>query len=191
MLGSFQKREHGIVTWNGERCIGCRYCAVACPYNIPKFEWEKAFPLVVTGELCNHRIAEGGIPACCEVCPRHAVMYGRYRELLAEAKRRLAEQPNRYYPKIFGERDAGVGRYSTSPLRKCPSRSWACRNWGKSRYQSWCVQFNTASTRGSLRRWCCMWYWVRSCCATARRGAAMVERALPGGGPILTPGSVG
>lgn len=107
MMGSFQKREHGIVTWKGDRCIGCRYCAVACPYNIPKFEWDKAFPLVVKCELCSHRIAEGGIPACCEVCPRHAVIYGSYPELLAEAKRRLAEQPDHYYPKVFGESDGG------------------------------------------------------------------------------------
>ncbi len=107
MMGSFQKREYGIVTWKGDRCIGCRYCAVACPYNIPKFEWDKAFPLVVKCELCNHRIAEGGIPACCEVCPRHAVIYGSYNELLAQARQRVAAQPERYYPKVFGEDDGG------------------------------------------------------------------------------------
>ncbi len=120
MMGSFQKREHGIVTWKGERCIGCRYCAVACPYNIPKFEWDKAFPLVVKCEMCSHRIAEGGIPACCEVCPRKAVIYGRYSELLAEAKRRVAAQPERYYPKVYGEKDGGGTQVLYLTAREVP-----------------------------------------------------------------------
>jgi len=120
MMGSFQKRQHGIVTWKGERCIGCRYCAVACPYNIPKFEWDKAFPLVVKCEMCSHRIAEGGIPACCEVCPRYAVIYGRYTELLDEAKRRLTAEPKRYYPKIYGEHDGGGTQVLYLTAREVP-----------------------------------------------------------------------
>jgi Fe-S-cluster-containing dehydrogenase component len=107
MMGSFQKREHGIVTWKGDRCIGCRYCAVACPYEVPKFEWDKALPKVVKCEMCSHLVAKGQIPACCDVCPRHAVIYGPYPELLSEAKKRLADKPDRYYPKVFGEHDGG------------------------------------------------------------------------------------
>ena len=107
MIGSFQKREFGIVTWDPNRCIGCRYCQVACPYHIPKFEWDEAAPRIIKCELCNHRIAEGKIPACCDVCPRGAVIYGTHKELLAEAKRRLAENPDKYVPKIYGEHDGG------------------------------------------------------------------------------------
>ena len=47
MLGALQKREFGIVTWNPDLCVGCRYCQVACPYNAPKFEWESATPRIV------------------------------------------------------------------------------------------------------------------------------------------------
>ena len=107
MIGSFQKREYGIVTWDPNRCIGCRYCQVACPYHIPKFEWDEAAPRIIKCELCNHRIAEGKIPACCDVCPRGAVIYGTHKELLAEAKRRLADNPDKYVPKIYGEHDGG------------------------------------------------------------------------------------
>ena len=107
MIGALQKREYGIVTWESNRCIGCRYCQVACPYNIPKFEWESANPRIIKCELCNHRLAEGKIPACCEVCPRHAVIYGTREELLAEAKKRLAEHPDKYVPRIYGETDGG------------------------------------------------------------------------------------
>jgi len=45
----------GVVTYDKDACIGCRYCFVACPYNIPKFEWDKAFPQIRKCQLCHHR----------------------------------------------------------------------------------------------------------------------------------------
>jgi len=107
MLGAFKKREFGIVTYNVDLCIGCRYCEVACPYNVPKFQWASATPRMVKCELCNHRLAKGLEPACTEVCPRHAVIFGKRADLLTEARRRLAENPGRYVPKIYGETDGG------------------------------------------------------------------------------------
>jgi Fe-S-cluster-containing dehydrogenase component len=107
MLGSLKKREHGIVTWHGERCTGCRYCGIACPYGVPTYEFEKAWPKVVKCEMCNHRIAKGQQPACCEVCPKQAVIYGKYKDLLADAKERIANNPGLYEPKVFGETDGG------------------------------------------------------------------------------------
>jgi Fe-S-cluster-containing dehydrogenase component len=114
MIGSFQKREYGIVTWDPDRCIGCRYCQVACPFEIPKFQWASATPKIVKCELCNHRLAEGKEPGCTEVCPREAVIYGTHKDLLEEAHRRIAENPARYYtapgdegPRVYGETDGG------------------------------------------------------------------------------------
>jgi len=107
MIGALQKREYGIVTWESNRCIGCRYCQVACSFNVPKFEWESANPRIVKCEMCNHRIAEGKGPACCEVCPRSAVVYGKYTDLLADAKQRLIDHPDRYVDKIYGMDDGG------------------------------------------------------------------------------------
>jgi len=107
MIGALQKRAHGIVTWEKSRCIGCRYCQMACPYNVPKFEWESTNPDIVKCEMCDHLIAQGGQPACCEVCPRAAVIYGDYDALLEDARQRITDNPDRYVPKIFGEKDGG------------------------------------------------------------------------------------
>lgn len=107
MLGALKKREHGIVSWDGTRCVGCRYCQIGCPFGVPAFEWHSANPRIVKCELCRDRLAEGKEPACVEVCPRGAVIYGTRDELLAEAHRRLAAAPGKYIPRVYGEHDAG------------------------------------------------------------------------------------
>jgi Fe-S-cluster-containing dehydrogenase component len=85
----------GAVKYNKDVCIGCRYCQIACPYNVPKFEWDKAFPQIQKCQLCSHRIAQGGYSACCEFCPTGASIYGNVLDLLKEAKRRLSLPPGR------------------------------------------------------------------------------------------------
>jgi Fe-S-cluster-containing dehydrogenase component len=107
MLGAFAKRDHGIVTWDGTRCIGCRYCQIACPFNVPRFQWDRALPEIVKCDMCYERVQAGGQPACTEVCPRGAVVFGTREELLTEAHRRIDETPGRYNPKVYGESDAG------------------------------------------------------------------------------------
>ena len=88
---------NGIVAYNEKACIGCRYCQVACPYNIPKFQWESTTPRIVKCQLCRHLIAKGGISACCKVCPTGASLFGPVEELLVEAKRRLRMQAGQRY----------------------------------------------------------------------------------------------
>lgn len=100
-------KESGIVSWNGAQCIGCRYCEVACPFEVPKFEWAKFNPKVVKCELCEHRLDERGEPACTEVCPTEAVIYGERADLLEMAKARLQDQPERYVQHVYGEHEAG------------------------------------------------------------------------------------
>jgi Fe-S-cluster-containing dehydrogenase component len=109
-----EKAGSGIVVYDRYTCVGCRYCQIACAFNVPKFEWFEAFPLIVKCELCRHRAdpaKDGPLaaanPACCEVCPREAVIYGARAELLAEAKRRIAAEPARYEPHVYGEKEGG------------------------------------------------------------------------------------
>jgi Fe-S-cluster-containing dehydrogenase component len=109
-----EKAGTGIVVYDKDTCVGCRYCQIGCAFNVPKFEWFKAFPLIVKCELCRHRRdekKEGPLavanPACCEACPREAVVYGRREELLAAARKRIAAEPSRYASHIYGEREGG------------------------------------------------------------------------------------
>ncbi len=104
MAGALHKKDNGVVAYDKTVCVGCRYCQVACPYDTPKFEWNDAFPLIVKCELCQHR-DEG--PGCCEVCPADAVIYGKYSDLQAEAKARIAANPDRYLDEVYGEDDGG------------------------------------------------------------------------------------
>ncbi len=87
----------GIVTYNKNRCFGCRYCQVACPFGIPTYEWHKASPSVVKCQLCNHRYAQGKYSACCEACPTGASIFGKVKDLREEAKRRLTLKPGETY----------------------------------------------------------------------------------------------
>lgn len=103
------KSDWGAVTWIGSRCIGCRYCEVACPFEVPKFEWDRWNPRIVKCELClDQRLRRNQQPACTAVCPTGAVVFGRRTELLAEAKQRIAASPGRYVEnRVYGEHEVG------------------------------------------------------------------------------------
>lgn len=107
MLGALQKGKYGIVSWQADRCVGCRYCQVACPFEVPQFEWSKANPRIVKCDLCQDKIAEGKTPVCADVCPRGAIQYGTREELLREARSRIAAQPGVYVDRIYGEHELG------------------------------------------------------------------------------------
>jgi len=108
-VSAMQKEEKtGIVFYDKDKCIGCRYCQVACPFNIPKFEWPKPFPKIVKCDLCKFtNLKVKGEPACCETCPTGAVIYGKRKDLLKEAKMRQAANPEKYQAEIYGEHEVG------------------------------------------------------------------------------------
>ena len=107
MISALHKGQYGIVEYDPAKCVGCRYCQIACPFSVPKYEWDTPFPKIVKCEMCRHRLAEGKVPACVEACPREAVIFGKLDGLLADAKKRLAREPRRYHPGIYGEKDGG------------------------------------------------------------------------------------
>jgi formate dehydrogenase iron-sulfur subunit len=104
---ALQKQPEGPVTYDPARCIGCRYCMYACPFHVPRFEWDETLPLIAKCTLCYDRIQEGRPTACAEICPTGALIFGERGELLEEARSRQAANPGRYVDKIYGEDDAG------------------------------------------------------------------------------------
>lgn len=89
--------ETGIVTHNPDACIGCRYCVVSCPFSVPQFQYDTPFPRIQKCQFCAHLQAKGGIPACCDVCPTGASLFGDVQELQAEAKKRLDAKAGENY----------------------------------------------------------------------------------------------
>jgi len=100
------KTKEGPVIWRGDKCMGCRYCMVSCPFDVPKFEYHSPNPIIQKCDMCYDRLKEGKIPACAEICPE-ALIFGTRRELLAEARKRIAENPDQYENTIYGEDIAG------------------------------------------------------------------------------------
>jgi Fe-S-cluster-containing dehydrogenase component len=101
------KTDEGPVVWRENKCMGCRFCMLSCPFNIPKFEYDSAVPRIRKCDMCVERTAKGELPACVAECMGEALMYGRRDELLREAHRRIAENPDDYVPWIYGEQEAG------------------------------------------------------------------------------------
>lgn len=115
---AMHKTHEGPVIWREEKCMGCRYCMVSCPYDSPKFEYHSANPKINKCTMCyENRISKGEIPACVEMCPAEALVFGTRRELIKEARKRIVENPDLYYDKIYGEHEAGgTGWLYLSPV---------------------------------------------------------------------------
>lgn len=104
---ALDKSPDGPVTYDPSVCIGCRYCMVACPFGVPKYQYDKAVPYVRKCTFCAERQADGKLPACVEACPMGALTSGTRAELLAEARERIRNEPDRYTDRIYGETEAG------------------------------------------------------------------------------------
>lgn len=114
---AMHKTKEGPVIWRDEKCMGCRYCMVSCPFDVPKFEYNSPNPKIEKCDMCFDRISKGEMPACVEGCPAEALTFGTRKEMLEEAKRRINEFPDYYHHQIYGEHEAGgTGYLYISPV---------------------------------------------------------------------------
>ena len=110
MLGAMHKDADGAVVWNGDLCVGCRYCQIACPFNVPRFEWDTPAPELAKCQLCPERRAQGLPPACVDQLPkRGALLYGTRGEHAGRGPPAHGSRPGPLQPQ--GVRRARRGRH--------------------------------------------------------------------------------
>ncbi len=108
IVGAFSKEENGTVIWDTDKCIGCRYCMVACPFQIPAFEYAEALnPNIKKCDFCYERTGNGKLPACVDICPVEALTYGRLYELHKLAHDKIDTNPQKYVNHIYGDIEVG------------------------------------------------------------------------------------
>jgi formate dehydrogenase iron-sulfur subunit len=137
-VGALQKTALGPVVYDASKCMGCRYCMQACPYQVPAYEWSSRLPKVRKCDMCYDRQLSGQSTACAAACPTGATQLGNRDELIAEARKRLAGKPTEYYQKIYGVKEVGgtsvlilsavpfeqIGVRTGVPMESLPRLTW-------------------------------------------------------------------
>lgn len=107
-VSAFTKTPEGAVVYDPSVCVGCRYCLLACPFDVPTFEYDDPLrPKVMKCTMCHPRIVEGKLPGCVEACPQEALSFGRREEMIILARERIRKFPGRYIDHIYGEYEMG------------------------------------------------------------------------------------
>jgi formate dehydrogenase iron-sulfur subunit len=119
----------GPVSYDADKCIGCRYCMWACPWGVPAAEWDSLAPKIKKCTHCADRAEQPApptrngqaltdedirdyektmvVPACVKACPADALTFGNRDDILEEAHRRIAARPGKYVDHVYGEKEAG------------------------------------------------------------------------------------
>jgi formate dehydrogenase iron-sulfur subunit len=106
-VGAFTKTPEGAVLYDEDKCIGCRYCMQACPFQVPRYEWTSTKPRVQKCRLCYDRVKQGIQTACAEACPAGATKFGNRDDLLREAHERIKAEPDKYVDRVYGQIEIG------------------------------------------------------------------------------------
>ncbi len=106
-VGAFTKTPDGPVLYDESKCIGCRYCMQACPFQVPRYQWSSNYPKVEKCRFCAERLAAGKPTACSEACPTGATKFGDRDELLKEAYARIQAEPSKYINRVYGATEVG------------------------------------------------------------------------------------
>jgi formate dehydrogenase iron-sulfur subunit len=107
LTAAMKKTPEGPVIWRESKCMGCRFCMISCPFDVPKFEFDSPNPRIRKCDMCFDRLEQGEEPACVANCPTGALTFGRRADLLEEARQRIYTEPDRYFHHIYGEHEVG------------------------------------------------------------------------------------
>ncbi len=137
-VGALTKSAEGPVVYDAKKCMGCRYCMMACPFDVPKYQWDRPVPIIGKCILCAGRITKGESTACATACPVGATIFGKRDELIRDAQDRIKQNPTGYVDHVYGLTEAGgtsVLMISSVPFEKLglkndlPSEPPALRTW--------------------------------------------------------------
>src|SRR5512133_2607024 len=137
-VGALHKTALGPVVYDADKCMGCRYCMQACPFQVPAYEWDKRLPKVRKCNMCYERQIKGEPTACTAACPTNATVCGERDSLIAEARKRIAEKPGQYFDRIYGVQEVGgtsvlylsavpfeqIGLRTNVPKEALPKLTW-------------------------------------------------------------------
>ena len=140
---ALSRMPDGPVSYDADKCIGCRYCIWACPWGVPAAEWDSLAPKIKKCTHCADRAEQPvpptrngqpltdeevadytktmPVPACVKACPADALTFGNRDDILDEAHRRIAARPDKYIDQVYGEKEAGgtsVVYLSSVPFEK-------------------------------------------------------------------------
>lgn len=105
---AFTKTKTGAVIYDPSVCVGCRYCMIACPFEIPTYEYNRVLtPRIQKCTMCYPRISKGLLPGCVAACPTEALTFGERNDVLRMARQRMQKYPDRYIDHIYGEHEMG------------------------------------------------------------------------------------
>jgi len=109
IVGALTKTDKGPVVYDADKCIGCRYCMVACPFQIPAYEYYNPLtPRVMKCTYCTDKIThENPNPACAAACPVEAIVFGKRKDLVKLAHEKIKHRPDRYENHVYGEYEVG------------------------------------------------------------------------------------
>ena len=138
-VAALEKTSLGPVVYHEDRCMGCRYCMVACPFHVPVYEWHSRLPRMRKCDMCADLLVKDQATRCSTVCPMNATITGERSALLAEARKRIADNPTQYYPEVYGVAEAGgtsvlviaavpfgqIGYNTGIPKSPMPAFTWA------------------------------------------------------------------
>jgi len=105
---ALRKVESGAVVYDESLCVGCRYCMIACPFNIPAYEYDRALePRIVKCTMCQPLIEKGELPGCVADCPKEALSFGTRDQMIKLARQRISKYPDMYIDHVYGEHEMG------------------------------------------------------------------------------------
>lgn len=109
IVGALHRETNGTVSYDASKCIGCRYCMLACPFEVPTYEYNNAFtPRVSKCTFCYETFqSRGQPPACVQICPTNCLIFATRTELLKLAHAKIGAAPDRYHARVYGETEAG------------------------------------------------------------------------------------